>query len=313
MVDWGDLAELARTPNPALAKIFVISDVDFEQDNTRQQLSSCDGIVGHDETLRLINRWARDKHQNMILFHRKGWAAALDVKALKNIKRKSACFVATACCESAKHPAVQTLRRFHDERLTRHRPGRGYIRFYEQVSPPVADLIRTRAWVRRLVGINIRREAGPAASAIRRRERMSCLMGSGGVIGLSCREANATPGSPASAIRCRRRRGRSERGGSTPPAPYEPSHGGHLDSGTKKALMESPLHLWTPKIGPNRARIQLASRNGKKQFNDFLRQKRQELKRKLDAKNPYKVAHCFHSVGRWIWACVVGCPACSRV
>ena len=151
MVDWGDLAELARTPNPALAKIFVIGDVDFEQDNTRQQLSSCDGIVGHDETLRLINRWARDKHQNMILFHRKGWAAALDVKALKNIERKSACFIATACCESAEHPAVQTLRRFRDERLTRHRPGRGFIRFYEQVSPPVADLIRTRAWARRLV------------------------------------------------------------------------------------------------------------------------------------------------------------------
>ncbi len=144
VVDWGDLAELARTPNPALAKLFVIGDMDFEAENKRCQLSSGNGIVGHDETLRLINRWARDKHQNLILLHRKGWNAAVDVKALKHVERKSGCFIATACCGSEEHPAVHALRRFRDERLVRHRAGRGFIRLYESLSPALADLIRPR-------------------------------------------------------------------------------------------------------------------------------------------------------------------------
>lgn len=150
-VDWGDLAELNRMPNPALSKIFVIGDVDFEADNVRKQLSSGDGIVGHEETLRLIDGWARNKNRNLILFHRKGWHGALDVKALKNIERKSGCFIATACYEDSEHPAVHMLRRFRDERLVHHRSGRGFIRLYEQLSPPVADLIRSRPWARRLV------------------------------------------------------------------------------------------------------------------------------------------------------------------
>ncbi len=150
-VDWGDLAELARQPTKALSKIFVIGDMDFEPGNSRQQLSSSDGIVGHAETLKLINQWARNERVNMLLFHRTGWNAAVDVRALKNIERKSGCFIATACCDSVDRPAVHVLCRFRDERLSRHPLGRSFVRLYEKVSPPVADLIRSRSWARELV------------------------------------------------------------------------------------------------------------------------------------------------------------------
>lgn len=150
-VDWGDLALLARRADPVLAKLFIIGDMDFEPGNTRRQLSSGNGMVRHDETIGFINACVRNKHRNMILFHRKGWAGVVDVKALKNVERKSGCFIATACHGSAGHPAVEVLRRYRDERLAAHRAGRGFIRLYERFSPAVADLIRPRHWARGLV------------------------------------------------------------------------------------------------------------------------------------------------------------------
>ncbi len=150
-VDWGDLALLARRADPILGKIFIIGDMDFEPGNARRQLSSGNGIVRHDETIGFINACVRNKHRDLLLFHRKGWAGAVDVAALKNIERKSGCFIATACHGSAAHPAVQVLRRYRDEKLVRHQAGRGFIRLYERFSPPVAELIRSRRWARRLV------------------------------------------------------------------------------------------------------------------------------------------------------------------
>jgi hypothetical protein len=159
-VNWGDLAELARVPNSALSKIFIIGDVDFEPDNMSQKLSSSDGIVGHEETLSRINSWARNKHMNMLLFHRKGWASAINLSSLKDVVRqaeskpaesKSGCFIATACYDSPEYPAVKVLRRFRDEEVARHRTGRLLIHLYEWLSPSVARMIQSRRWARRLM------------------------------------------------------------------------------------------------------------------------------------------------------------------
>jgi hypothetical protein len=156
-VAWGDLAELDRIPSssdrsvPSLSRMFIIGDVDFEPENKLQQMRSSDGIVAHEETLGRVSYWARRANMDMLLFHCKGWVSAIDLGSLKNVERKSGCFIATACYDSAEHPAVHVLRRFRDEKLARHRIGRLLIRFYERLSPPVAKKIQSRRWARRLV------------------------------------------------------------------------------------------------------------------------------------------------------------------
>ncbi len=51
------------------------------------------------------------------------------------------CFIATAAYGSYLHPKVQILRNFRDKSLLTNRPGRACVRFYYQLSPPVAHLI----------------------------------------------------------------------------------------------------------------------------------------------------------------------------
>jgi len=60
----------------------------------------------------------------------------------------SGCFIATAACGSADAPEVARLRRFREQRLRPHRAGRTAIRVYERFSPPLAEFIRPRPWLR---------------------------------------------------------------------------------------------------------------------------------------------------------------------
>jgi HEAT repeat protein len=63
-------------------------------------------------------------------------------------EEKSKCFIATAACGSAEAPEVARLRRFREERLRPTCAGRAAIALYEFVSPPLADFIRPRPWLR---------------------------------------------------------------------------------------------------------------------------------------------------------------------
>jgi len=60
----------------------------------------------------------------------------------------SKCFIATAACGSADAPDVETLRRFRDDALTQYYMGRGLVRMYERVSPPIAAMIAPRPALR---------------------------------------------------------------------------------------------------------------------------------------------------------------------
>lgn len=61
------------------------------------------------------------------------------------------CFIATAAFGSALHPHVGALREFRDGVLLKYRAGRAFVEFYYRHSPPIAEFIATRPWVRAIV------------------------------------------------------------------------------------------------------------------------------------------------------------------
>jgi hypothetical protein len=81
-------------------------------------------------------------------------------------KKTSGCFVVTACMGNENHGNVVILRRFRDEVFFRSRAGECFIKFYEEVGPWLAYLIRRSSVLRRLTTIFV---VEPAAYLARRR------------------------------------------------------------------------------------------------------------------------------------------------
>jgi len=61
------------------------------------------------------------------------------------------CFIATAAYGSALDPHLDSLRYFRDSFLLTNRPGRAIVAFYYKYSPPLADFIADRDWLRAIV------------------------------------------------------------------------------------------------------------------------------------------------------------------
>lgn len=61
------------------------------------------------------------------------------------------CFIATAAYGSTMAGEVVTLRRFRDDHLMKSEAGRAFVSFYYRHSPPFADYIRERYWLRATV------------------------------------------------------------------------------------------------------------------------------------------------------------------
>ena len=63
----------------------------------------------------------------------------------------SGCFIATAAYGSPLGPHLDSLRNFRDQFMITNRPGRALVRFYYRHSPPLADFISDRDWLRAVV------------------------------------------------------------------------------------------------------------------------------------------------------------------
>jgi uncharacterized repeat protein (TIGR01451 family) len=63
----------------------------------------------------------------------------------------SGCFIATAAYGSPLDPHLDSLRDFRDRFMMTNRPGRALVRFYYRHSPPLADFIANRDWLRAIV------------------------------------------------------------------------------------------------------------------------------------------------------------------
>lgn len=61
------------------------------------------------------------------------------------------CFIATAAYGTPFDSRLDSLRNFRDRFLTPNRPGRAIVSFYYRHSPPIADYIAERNWLRKVV------------------------------------------------------------------------------------------------------------------------------------------------------------------
>ena len=82
-----------------------------------------------------------------------GWIGPADSlsEAKDEVNKHKGCFIATACYGSALAPEVSLLRRYRDLVLHRYALGRGFIRAYYRMSPPLADFLKSRPVARWLV------------------------------------------------------------------------------------------------------------------------------------------------------------------
>lgn len=70
------------------------------------------------------------------------------IKKLANEKKKSNCFVATACFDNEDHPTVAALRNFRDESLACSTSGKAFIAWYYRNGPTLAKFVKAVPIVR---------------------------------------------------------------------------------------------------------------------------------------------------------------------
>ena len=83
-------------------------------------------------------------------------------------KKKSGCFVATACYGNYDHPVVMELRHFRDDCLETSTAGRAFVRWYYQWSPAFASFVAKNKILKTLSRVLIVAPAVMIARAVKR-------------------------------------------------------------------------------------------------------------------------------------------------
>jgi len=78
-------------------------------------------------------------------------AMTLSTLGSSGVSSKEGCFIATAAYGSYLEPHVATLRAFRDEQLLTNTAGQLFVKLYYATSPPIADYIAERDWLRSIV------------------------------------------------------------------------------------------------------------------------------------------------------------------
>ncbi len=101
-------------------------------------------------------------------YYRNLWPACVDCnrdksdRTAQSYKRsmrppsKEGCFIVTAAFFTPLATEVKQLRAFRDQTLCRHAVGRDIMRFYYQVSPPIAEQVRMHPGLARCIRVLVR-------------------------------------------------------------------------------------------------------------------------------------------------------------
>jgi hypothetical protein len=80
-----------------------------------------------------------------------GQTITLSCQAKVASTTSSGCFIATAAFGTEMEPEVVTLRKFRDEKLLTNKIGEKFVKEYYKVSPPIANYIRDKEYLRAIV------------------------------------------------------------------------------------------------------------------------------------------------------------------
>jgi len=127
------------------SKTLMLSSASFENRNDRSitigfTVTSPDTRVG-------VSSGVNQQSWNLPKFQS---CADIDLGSVAGLGGAS-CFIATAAFGSSMHPHVQRLRLFRDRHLLSNAPGRAFVAAYYRWSPPIADFIAPRPWLRAVV------------------------------------------------------------------------------------------------------------------------------------------------------------------
>ena len=161
-----NMAQQAKTAGatPILSTITPNSDSSFAPENYNPLIVEMAAKGGHtliDNYARLVTEWKNLTFDGLHPNSSGAYIIAQNfAEPLQTAKRQeeeaasggggggSGCFIATAAYGSALEPQVMLLRKFRDLRLLTNGPGRAFVAWYYQHSPPAADFIARHEMLR---------------------------------------------------------------------------------------------------------------------------------------------------------------------